>query len=336
MRLISLCSVALLVLASASFGVGGCDDSTSDDEAALPGVGPIGAGGAPDLGGPGGAGAGGSAAGAGQAGMSGSSGQGGAGACATGGGDGKVRLAAMRARAGKVDVCAASTSPGAGAADWATATRLVRALGDAAHDGLAFAEVASPSTLAAGPVTFRVIDAAAADCTGEPLAERDVCLAAGDDLTLVLLADSLAPFVNAPATDGNRLRFIHAYAGGPGLDVGLADPDSGVMIPPPIFTNITYGTTAPASATSTLGPPVLASGYLDLPASDQTAAAPVGAAPTGQTASLLKTVVDLSPPKGRVLTAYAVGASGDASWALAGRLCDETKTQGALTTCLAF
>ena len=339
MRLAPLCFAAVLLLGGASLaGAAGCDDAPDDNEAALPGVGPIGAGGAPDFG-PGGAGGAGTAGagGASGAGAGGASGQGGAAggpACAAGG-EGRVRLAAMRARAGKVDVCAAAV-PAGGAADFATAARLVRALGDAAHDGLAFGEVASPSSLAAGTWSLKVIDAADADCAGAALATTEFCLTAVDDLTLVLLEDALTRFDNAAATGGNRLRFIHAYAGGPALDVGLTDPGTGELVPPALFVGLAYGTTAPAADSTFLGAPVLASGYLDLPADNDTPAAPVGAAPTGEAKALLATVVDLAPPKGRVLTAYAAGRKDDAAFALRGLLCDETKVSGALTTCLSF
>ena len=149
----------------------------------------------------------------------------------------------------------------------------------------------------------------------------------------MLLDDSLVPFTNAAAVAGNLLRFVHAYAGGPALDVGLFDPDSMELIPPPAFVAITYGTTATPGTSTSFGD-VIEGGYVQ--PSNDVAVATVGAAPTGQTKVILSDIVDLGDPKDRVLTAYAVGKADDASYPLAGRLCDETKTTGALTSCAAF
>jgi hypothetical protein len=321
--------LAFLACGAALLASSACDDTITENEAALPGVGPIGAGGAPFLGlggagGTAGAGAGGVAGTAGQAGAGGSGG----GEC-KGSGKGKLRVVNLVPRTGKLDVCARA----ADAADFSEAKRLVRGLGDAQHDGLTFSESTRGFEVDGGGWVVKVIDAAAADCSVEALLEGPLCVEDKQDTSLLLLEGKLAPFPNAGLTEGNRLRFIHAYAGEGPLDIGLVDEVEGMLIPPPIFASIGFGETSPPGTTDQ-GFPILEQGYIDLP-KDYNASIPVGAAEAGSSKALFTATFDFTV-KGRTMSAFAIGKKGDAAFPVKVLVCEESKDVGVLASCSTF
>ncbi|MCS6899318.1 MAG: hypothetical protein RMJ98_06505 [Myxococcales bacterium] len=326
----SLFFLIFLACGAALLASSACDDSIAENEAALPGVGPIGAGGAPFLGfggsggtaGTGGVGAGGAETG-GTAGSAGSIGE------CKGAGKGKIRVVNLLPKTGKLEVCARAAT----AADFSNAKRLVRELGDAQHDGLSFAESSRGFEVDGGAWVVKVIDAAAADCSADALLEGPLCVEDKSDTSLLLLEGKLAPFPNVGPTEGNRLRFIHAYAGEGPLDVGLVDEVEGVLIPPPIFTAIGFGETSPPGTTDQ-GFPILPEGYIDLP-KDYNASIPVGAAETGSSKALFTATFDFST-KGRTMSAFATGKKGDAAFPAKVLVCEENKDIGVLASCTQF
>jgi hypothetical protein len=334
-----LCFVVFLTCGAALMGSSGCDDNLAENEPALPGVGPIGAGGAPYLSGFGGGGqAGGGAGGAsGAAGSEagGAAGAGGGGECA-GTGKAKVRVANLLPKAGKVDVCARKASD----ADFSGAKRLVQALGDAQHNGLAYPELSRGFEVDGGGWVLKAIDAAAADCSAEALLEAPLCVDDKQDLSVLVLEGQITVFPNAGVTEGNRLRLIHAYAGEGPLDIGLVDEglepglQDDTLIPPPIFAGIGFGKTSPPGVTDQ-GFPILPEGYIDLP-KDYEAAIPVGAAPAGSSAAMFTVTLDFASAKGRTMTAFAIGKKGDGGFPIKALLCEESKDAGVLASCTLF
>jgi hypothetical protein len=344
-----LCFSAFLACGAALMGAAGCDDTQAENEEALPGVGPIGAGGAPYLGGLGGAGgagageggasgAGAAGAGAGTAGASGaaSGGAGAGGAACEGGGKARLRVANLVPRAGQLELCARKAS----AADFSDARRLVKELGDTTRSGLAFREVSKGFEIDGGGWVLKAIDAAATSCEAPGVYEGELCLNDQDDVSALAMEGQLLAVRNAGPTEGNRLRFLHAYAGEGPLDVGLVDPgantqsiDDDVLLAPPVFAALGFGQIAPAGVTDQ-GFPVLATGYLDLPLS-YNSVIPVGAAPAGTTTVLFTVVLDFKE-KGRTMTAFGVGKKGDPGFPFQAVLCDETKESGVLASCTVF
>jgi hypothetical protein len=105
--------------------------------------------------------------------------------------------------------------------------------------GIGYEQVLAPITLPAGAYDV-TLQATGSSCAGAPIASASVCIspgttslyAFGDGLTtteIVALPESTA------ATNGTRLRFVHAIAGEPALDFGRASgalPDATIA---PIF-----------------------------------------------------------------------------------------------------
>jgi hypothetical protein len=313
---------------SSGSGAGGSGGATSGGSGSG-GFGGEGKAGSAGTAGEGGSGAGGGVGGAGGAAgaeAGGAAGAGGGGECA-GTGKAKVRVANLLPKGGKVDVCARKASD----ADFSGAKRLVRELGDAQHDGLAYPELSRGFEVDGGGWVLKVIDAAAADCSADALLEAPLCVGDKQDLSVLVLEGQITVFPNAGLTEGNRLRFLHAYAGEGPLDFGLV---SDSLIPPPIFAGIGFGKTSPPGVTGQ-GFPILPEGYIDLP-KDYEAAIPVGAAPAGSSVALFTITLDFASAKGRTMTAFAIGKKGDGGFPIKALLCEESKDAGVLASCVQF
>lgn len=319
--------IMLLTLGVMQASAAGCDDSKYENEPALPGAGPIGAGGAIYWGDGGGGGdeAGGKG-GDELGGEGGEGGEGGAGPACTGSGKVQLRMANLIPKVGKIEFCMRA----AAAPDFSGAMRLAQSLGDAQHNGLSYPEVTKSFEVDGGSWVVKAVDAAAA-CDAEAILETSLCLKDKEDKILLAIEGQLLSLPNAGKTEGNRLRFIHAYAGEGPLDVGLVD--EGNILPPPVFSAVSFGKTAAGGVTD-LGFTILDTGYLDLPKSYDSVVA-VGAAVAGTSPALFTTTLDFTI-KGRTSTAFAIGKKGDAAFPIKALLCEESKEEGVLAACQQF
>jgi hypothetical protein len=317
----------------------GCDDSVANNEQALPGVGPIGAGGAP-FGGGGSAGGAGSAGSAGDpngdpvggagsgnaAGAAGKGGAGGGGSSCPNTGAYHVRLANLIPSGEALEFCQKAQQD----ADFSKATRLVASLGDAAHTSLSFGDVTRRVELSGG-VTLKIIKASDPDCSGTSLGNLELCFKEGDEYLLPILEGKTPSFVTVPADPAkNRLRFIHADVGEGPFDVGIADNSSlPAGLATVVLAGVAFGETGKAGV-SNVGP-ILDTGYLEQ--TETSGMPPIGIALANTPDALLVAQLDLSS-LGHSFTAFGVGKKGDPSYPLKALICDETAEKGALTPCV--
>lgn len=310
--LVALSTVLLSVLA------GACkDDSTVDNDAPLPGPGPIGAGG-------------GSAAGAG--GASGSAGASGSGAGAggtTGGAGGSMGGAAGSSGGATTSARFGNLTPGGAATDFCAkpmgAPAFIGPVLAAAGGAITYPKVtaALPIPLPAGMVEIKAI--AGGDCTATgPTATA--MITAGARYTVLKVGGaagvaesvSILPETTAAKPGKVALRFVHAIHGSGAVDVGLADKATMKISPPPVFANVPFGGISAAAPSGAF--PVDANGYADVSALPAPVA--VGAAPAGMSSAVFVADV-LIGPANAVLTAYGIGAAGDAANPIKALLCDD-------------
>jgi hypothetical protein len=196
------------------------------------------------------------------------------------------------------------------------------------QQGIGYEQVQAPTTLPAG--SYRVeVQPAGQGCGGQPLTRAQLCLGAATTTTVLLLGDGVAsyqlgtfPESTAPAQDAPT-RFVDAIEGLGALDFGHADAPALPAQLSPLFTNVGFG------ATSAGGGPVDANGYATI--TPETTAIALGAAPAGTTAAALVTAPVLQPA--HRYTIVAAGSATDIRFPEELFVCDETLTDGALTSC---
>jgi hypothetical protein len=203
---------------------------------------------------------------------------------------------------------------------------------DAAPQGIGYEQVLAPVRLALGSYRVDVVHVGQG-CAARPLLTTHVCLDGGSSTTVLILGDGAGqvqvdvfPESTAP-TQRAPLRFVNAIASDNALDLGRIAAASLPATVTPLFTGVAYGTTAPPG-TSPEGP-VDDDGYLSL--SPTAAELPLGAAPAGQSDATLLTSPFLVGS--HRYTVIAAGSTTDVRFPTELFVCDETRTDGPLTTC---
>lgn len=250
----------------------------------------------------------------------GGAGEGGAGEGGAGGGpsgQAQVRIAHLSPDAPNVDVCVAD-------AGGVFTGPILKALQVAV--GLGYTQVTSYTPVPAGTYTFRVVAPNAADCTTGLLPDvTGIAVEGGAAYTVAAMGQFAAAGTDKPLEikafkdeltvemGKGRLRFVHASADAPNVDVGLV---SNVGVFTPVFENVAYG--ASPSLDTTPLPNVI-----------------VGVRATGATDVAL-TVPGVSLAAGEIITAFAIGNVDNDPKPLKALFCiDSANTNGALADCTA-
>ncbi len=284
------------------------DDAVVDNDAPLPGPGLIASGGS-SAAGAGGSGGAGGASGAGAGGTAGTGGTGGS----SGGATSMVRFGNLSPGGAAIDFCAKP----------AGASAFVGPLLGTTGGPLASPHVTAALgvDLPAGAVEIKAITGT--DCTATGVTGTGTI---SEGRTTVLKVggaggapESISILTETTAAKPGKvaLRFVHAIHGAGSVDVGLADAATKTIVAP-VFSGVPFGGVSAAAPAAAF--PVDANGYADVAALPAPVA--VGAAPAGTTSAVFVAEV-LIGPADAVLTAYGIGAAGDAANPIRALLCDD-------------
>ena len=246
-------------------------------------------------------------------------------------GDATLRIGDLVASPARFDFCLRRTD-GASPID---GSPILASGGDGCPRGVGYKDVLAPFAVPAGTYELRVITAGRA-CTDAPIATLpELALGAQPPTTVLLLGDAVLPNIvtlreSRPQRLDTKIRFVHAIAGAPNLDVGLLDaPALPAKLAGLFFADVAFGGVAPPGFPDGGSQSVDANGYVQLSAPGGRLA--IGAAIAGQSDALLSTAAMLAGNDS--FTFLAIGSSTDVRFPKELWVCDEGKADGIFTRC---